>query len=117
MCIRDRGGLPRPGIVAFTATRWGSLVDPRAVPEGEPRPRGSDCYRFALSHPDVDMTLCGPKNRAELSEALLALDRGPMSDDELAWMRRVGKSVRAAAKERPRGLIQRLNGWFGSAGD
>jgi len=109
----DEGGLPRPGVVAFTATRWGTLLDRRAVPAEEPLPRGSDCYRFALSHPDVHTTLCGPKDRAELSEALEALDRGPLSEDELAWMTRVGKGVRTAAKERPRGFIQRLNGWFG----
>src|SRR5262249_34872392 len=79
----EEGGHPRPGVVAFTATRWGALLDRRMVPEEEPAPRGADCYRFALSHPDVDMTLCGPKDRSELSEALLALERGPMSEDEL----------------------------------
>jgi aryl-alcohol dehydrogenase-like predicted oxidoreductase len=85
----------RPGIVAYTATRWGGLVDPRLVPSGEPVPRASDCYRFSLSHPSVDLVLAGPKNTAELDEALAALDRGPMSEDELAWMRRVGVAVRA----------------------
>src|SRR5262249_46293323 len=39
---------PRPGVVAYTATRWGGLVDPRLTPPGEPVPRASDCYRFAL---------------------------------------------------------------------
>lgn len=85
----------KPGVVAYTATRWGALVDPRLVPPGEPVPRGSDCYRFALAHPSVDVVLAGPANGAELDEALLALERGPMSDDELAWMRRVGDGVRA----------------------
>jgi len=87
----------RPGVVAYTATSWGGLVDRRLVPAGEPVPRGSDCYRFALGHPAVDVVLCGPKDGAELDEAMAALDRGPMSADELAWMQRVGDGVRAAS--------------------
>jgi aryl-alcohol dehydrogenase-like predicted oxidoreductase len=83
-----------PGVVAYTATRWGALVDPAVVPAGEPVPRASDCYRFALTAPAVDLVLSGPKNGAELDEAMAALDRGPMSADELAWMRRVGDGVK-----------------------
>jgi aryl-alcohol dehydrogenase-like predicted oxidoreductase len=83
-----------PGVVAYTATRWGALVDPALVPAGEPVPRASDCYRFALSAPEVDVVLSGPANGAELDEAMAALDRGPMTADELAWMRRVGDGVK-----------------------
>ena len=86
-----------PGVVAFTATRWGGLLDRRMVPAAEPLPRASDCYRFALSHPAVDVALCGPRNGAELDEAMTALDRGPLSEDERAWMVRVGDGVRGAA--------------------
>jgi aryl-alcohol dehydrogenase-like predicted oxidoreductase len=86
-----------PGVVAYTATRWGALLDRRMVPDGEALPRASDCYRFALSSPHVDMCLAGPADAAQLDEALAALERGPMSDDELAWMRRVGDGVRSAA--------------------
>jgi predicted aldo/keto reductase-like oxidoreductase len=80
-------------MVAYTATRWGQLPDPKKTPPGETTPRGSDCYRFALSHPAVDVVLCGPKNAEELEEGMAALDRGPMNDDELAWMKRVGAHV------------------------
>jgi hypothetical protein len=45
----------------------------------------------------VDLCLTGPANRAEMDEALKALERGPMNDDELAWMRRAGKAVRGHA--------------------
>jgi aryl-alcohol dehydrogenase-like predicted oxidoreductase len=90
-----------PGIVAFTATRWGELIDPTLVPTGEVTPRGSDCYRFALSHPGVHACVAGPKNGSELDEAMAALDRGPMTADELAWMRRIGKAVYAQGRERP----------------
>jgi len=87
-----------PGVLAFTATRWGSLLDPKLVPDGEDVPRASDCYRFALSNPNVHATLAGPKNGAELDEAMAALDRGPLTDDELGWMRRIGKAVRDDTK-------------------
>ncbi len=100
----------RPGVVAFTATRWGSLVDPSKTPAGEPTPRASDCYRFALTHPAVDVVLAGPRDGAELDEALAAIDRGPMSDDELAWMKRVGQAVRQPAQERTLGLADWLSG-------
>jgi aryl-alcohol dehydrogenase-like predicted oxidoreductase len=102
----------RPGVVAYTATRWGHLLDPKLVPPGEPVPRASDCYRFALSHPDVSVTLCGPKDRTELDEAMVALDRGPLSAEEIAWMKRVGSVVRAAKAggASPVRLLDRLSG-------
>jgi aryl-alcohol dehydrogenase-like predicted oxidoreductase len=98
----------RPGVVAYTATRWGWLMNPDFTPEGEATPRASDCYRFALSHPAVDVVLTGPKNAVELDEAMAALDRGPMSEDELAWMKRVGSHVRKAAIARGRNPARRL---------
>ncbi|NUP09997.1 MAG: hypothetical protein HOW73_28445 [Polyangiaceae bacterium] len=88
----DRAG--RPGVVTYTATRWGALLDPQLLPRDERRPRPSDCYRFALSHPDANVTLCGAKNRDQLDEALSAIERGPMQAEELAWMKRVGAAVK-----------------------
>jgi aryl-alcohol dehydrogenase-like predicted oxidoreductase len=102
----------RPGMVSFTATRWGTLLDRRFVPAGEATPRASDCYRFALSSPHVDVCLAAPKNAAQLDEALLALDRGPLDAEELAWMQRVGAAVRDATAVRrrfsPMELLDRL---------
>jgi len=85
----------RPGTIAYTATRWGRLLDPKCMPEGERAPAAADCYRFALTDPRVDMVLAGPANDRELNEALLALDRGPLEHDELARLRRIGDHVRA----------------------
>lgn len=99
----------RPGIAAFTATRWGSLLDPAKTPAGEATPRASDCYRFALSHPAVDACIVGPRDASELDEALAAIERGPMSADELAWMKRVGASVRAGTQEKTLGLLDRFS--------
>jgi aryl-alcohol dehydrogenase-like predicted oxidoreductase len=83
----------RPGICAYTATRWGTLLDPKRMPPGERVPSAGDCYRFCLSHPAVDMTLCGPADTEQVRVACKALAAGPLSEDELAWMHRVGDHV------------------------
>jgi aryl-alcohol dehydrogenase-like predicted oxidoreductase len=85
----------RPGTIAFTATRWGHLLDPRRMPPGEKPLTGSDCYRFALSRPEVDLCLAGPASVGELDEALRALALGPLAPEELEQARRVGKLVRS----------------------
>ncbi len=84
---------PRPGIVAYTATRWGDLLDPKKMPPGEEPPPARDCYRFALSHPAVSLTLCGPANREQMQEALRALDAGPLDAEAMARMHRIGDHV------------------------
>jgi len=83
----------RPGVVTYTTTRWGHLCDPSKTPEGERTPTGTDCYRFAMSNPAVDLAIAGPNSTHEMRQALQALDLGPMSEDELAWMRRVGDHI------------------------
>ncbi|HWY48152.1 MAG TPA: aldo/keto reductase [Bryobacteraceae bacterium] len=83
----------RPGMVAFTATSWRQLLDPKRVPPGERVPTAADCYRFVLSNPAVDVCMTGPANEAHAAEALRALELGPMSVEELAWMRRVGDFI------------------------
>jgi aryl-alcohol dehydrogenase-like predicted oxidoreductase len=88
----------RPGMVTFTATRWGTLLAP--LPGVERAPTAGDCYRFALSRPEVDVCLAGPANRGELEAALQAVEQGPMSEDELAFMRDVGDRLYAARKGR-----------------
>jgi aryl-alcohol dehydrogenase-like predicted oxidoreductase len=83
----------RPGIVAFTATSWRQLLDPKRVPPGERTPTAMDCYRFVLSNPAVDVCLTGPSTEKHVEDALRAIDLGPMSEDELVWMRRVGDFI------------------------
>jgi aryl-alcohol dehydrogenase-like predicted oxidoreductase len=82
-----------PGIVSFTATSWRQLLDRKRVPPGEKVPTATDCYRFVLSNPAVDVCLTGPSTPAHVAESLRALELGPMSEDELAWMRRVGDAI------------------------
>jgi aryl-alcohol dehydrogenase-like predicted oxidoreductase len=82
-----------PGVVAFTSNRWGSLIDPASMPPGESPPSVSDCYRFVLSHPKVHVACCGPSNMQQLEQNLECLERGPMSEEELERMRRIGSYV------------------------
>ena len=85
-------GRRRPALVAYTATCWRKLMR---------RPRGwtgnvmsaGDCYRWVLASPNVDVVLTGPRTAVELRDTLAALDRGPLADADLAWMREVGKAV------------------------
>jgi predicted aldo/keto reductase-like oxidoreductase len=63
------------------------------LPKGERAPTATDCYRYVLSRPEVDVCLTGPADAAQMDEALEALRRGPMTDEELAWMARVGRAV------------------------
>ncbi|MFC1581124.1 hypothetical protein ACFL4N_09500 [Thermodesulfobacteriota bacterium] len=86
-----------PGLVSYTATRWGQLLNPKKMPDGETPPSGSDCYRFALSHPGVDVCMCGPKNNDQMKEALRALDLGPLTDQEMKKMHRIGDHLHAHA--------------------
>lgn len=86
-------GEERPGIVSYTATRWGQLLNPKKMPTGETAPSASDCYRFVLSNPAVDVCMCGPKDRAQMREGLRTLDLGALSQEELERMRRIGDHV------------------------
>ena len=86
-------GETRPGIVTYTATRWGKLLDPGKMPPGELPPSASDCYRFVLSNPAVDICLCGPKDAEQMREALRTLELGPLDKSELMRMEKIGEHV------------------------
>lgn len=83
----------RPGIVAYTATSWGQLLAPKRMPQGQSPPRARDCYRFVLSNPNFNVCMTGPSNADQLSEALKALDEGPLTPEEDAALRAIGRHV------------------------
>ena len=85
-------------MVTYTTTRWGDLCNPEKTPPGERTPTGTDCYRFAISRPEVDLCLAGPDDVEQMKQALAALEQGPMDEEELAWMRRVGDHIYANAR-------------------
>ena len=66
---------------------------------------------------DINEFYVTPSTGEPLEPTLAAMDRGPMAEDELAWMARVGAHVRTATKRQPRGgamaLLDRLASWGG----
>jgi aryl-alcohol dehydrogenase-like predicted oxidoreductase len=82
----------QPHVIAYTATSWRKLLKRPSGWTGNV-PTAGDCYRFCLSNDNVDVCLTGPASTAQLDENLAALDKGPMSADELTWMRDFGNVV------------------------
>ncbi|MFP2904837.1 aldo/keto reductase [Pyxidicoccus sp. 3LFB2] len=82
----------KPAVVAYTATSWRKLLKRPRGWDGAV-PTAGDCYRFCLSNENVDVVLTGPADATQLDENLAALERGPLSPDELRWMRDFGQVV------------------------
>ncbi len=82
-----------PGIASFTNTRWGDLLRAENMPEGHSPPSAPDCYRFVLSNPNVQVAICGPKNEREMQESLGVLKQGPLDQEEMLRMRKIGEHV------------------------
>lgn len=88
---------PRPGIIAYTATRWGMLLQPlpdRGFPAGM---TAGECYRFALSHPSVDLVLCAARSAEELRADVTAVREGPLAGARMEEVQRFGDAVHMAA--------------------
>jgi len=97
-CFPQLAKKGRPGIVTYTATRWGHLLNPNKMPPGEAVPAPADCYRFVMSNPSVDVSLSGPKDTNQMRAALEALDLGPMGADEMARMKKIGDFIHSRGK-------------------
>ena len=87
------GGVNRPGMISFTATRWGQLLKESKMPPGEQPLTAKDCYRFVLSNPAVDVCMTGARTHEMMSENLETLESGPLSDQEMERIRRIGDHV------------------------
>ncbi|MFH2037781.1 MAG: aldo/keto reductase, partial [Candidatus Zixiibacteriota bacterium] len=83
----------KPGITAYTATSWGKLLNPKKMPPGEKPLSAADCYRFVLSNSNVDLCMTGPRNEREMLEGFKALELGPLSNNELERIRKIGDFV------------------------
>lgn len=88
----------RPGIMVFTATRWGSLLKEKRMPPGERPLTAPECYRFVLTNPNVDVCQTGPRSAWEMEEALLTLAAGPLTESEMERVRRIGDYVHRQKK-------------------
>jgi len=87
------GGEDRPGMISFTATRWGQLLKESKMPKGEQPLTAKDCYRFVLSNPAVDICMTGARNHEMMRENLETLESGPLSPEEMERIRRIGDHV------------------------
>jgi aryl-alcohol dehydrogenase-like predicted oxidoreductase len=91
-----------PAIIAYTATSWRQLLKPLNGVQMPPWPgEGSApplsaglCYRFCLQSPHVHAVLTGPADRRQLDENLDAIEKGPLSEEEYAWIRAYGRLVK-----------------------
>jgi aryl-alcohol dehydrogenase-like predicted oxidoreductase len=83
----------RPGIVSFTATRWGKLLNPKKMPSGEKPLSAAECYRNVLANPMVDVCMMGVKNIKELRENISLIEMGNLNDEEMERIRRIGTFV------------------------
>jgi aryl-alcohol dehydrogenase-like predicted oxidoreductase len=88
-----------PGVISYTATRWSYLIRrPKNWPKDERVPTPGMCYRFVLSSPNVDVCLTSPHNLKELEENLASLKDGPLSEEDMEFMRKFGDVVHHTKK-------------------
>ena len=83
----------KPCMATYTSTRWGHLLDPTKMPEGERPVSARDCYRYSLSPEAVDMVICGPGSAAQMEEAISALEKGPLEPDERERIEKIGQHL------------------------
>lgn len=87
-----------PGIVLFkTANAEESLV--HSPLPGEYVPSIPTRYRFALSQPWVDVVLTGLTGREEIDQALAAVEKGPLSEEECQMVRSYGVRLREQVRQ------------------
>ena len=79
-------------VVAFTCTRWGSLLAGHQDWEG-PVPTAAECYQYVLHHPAVHIALTAPTTPAQLQENLPALERTEQLSQSLPLWEAYGKLV------------------------
>ena len=98
-----------PCVVGYTALAWQQLIRPMKNIEIAPWPNSKEeakippltpelCYRFVLSNPHVHLVLTGPKNRAQLMTNFRAIQQGPLTPEELDWIRQYGKQIKSKRK-------------------
>ena len=85
-------------VVAFTSTRWGTLLQGHPEWSGAP-PTAADCYRFGLHQPAIRLTLTAPKTRDDLRANLAVLDSPSMSAEEVTCWQAYGDLIYGAGKD------------------
>ena len=83
-------GSEPPGMISFTATSWGQLLQQKKMKSGVMPPSAGDCYRFVLSRDEVDVCMMGVRDIDMLRQNMEVIERGQMSSAELESMRSIG---------------------------
>ena len=91
-------GASRPGIIAYTATRWGMLLRPQPEHGFERGMTAPECYRFVLGHPAVDLALCAARSPDELRQDVEGVRQGPLDPARDAEVRGFGDAVHASSR-------------------
>ncbi len=87
------------GIVGYTATRWSYLMRrPKKWPKNDPLPTAGQCYRFVLSNPNIHVCLNAPSNENQFLENIRSIAEGPLSEDEMAFIKKFGDTVHHTKK-------------------
>ena len=94
-----------PAVVSYTALAWTQLTQPLKGIEMPPWPGKENyavppllpelCYRFVSTNPNVHLVLTGPQNRQQLEENFKTIEKGPLTSEELDWVRTYGRLVKA----------------------
>lgn len=79
-------------VVAFTCTRWGSLLTGHQDWDGLV-PTAADCYQYVLHHPAVHIALTAPTTPAQLEENLSALKGTEQPSQSLPLWKAYGKLI------------------------
>jgi aryl-alcohol dehydrogenase-like predicted oxidoreductase len=88
-----------PAVVAFTATRWGSLLrPPGGYPKDARMPTAGLCYRFVLANPAVHVCMMAPSNHRQFAANLAEIRSGPLAEEDMRFMRRFGDAVHATMR-------------------
>jgi aryl-alcohol dehydrogenase-like predicted oxidoreductase len=85
-------------IVAFTATRWQTLFNAPAGWTDSP-PSATDCYRYCLAEPAVQVVLTSPRTVKQLEENLAVLAAPPLSRREMSHWERFGDLIHGAGAD------------------
>ena len=81
---------PRPGLVSFTATSWGHLLNQKKMAPGIIAPSAGDCYRFVLARDEIDICMMGVRDLPMLRENLKFIEQGPLDVEDFERMRSIG---------------------------
>lgn len=98
----------RIGLMTFSATSYGRLLQNQTTPRGasEPRLSSADCYRYSLSQPGVATVISAPRYPSELSENLAVLADDSLSQQAADRLIARGQEVYAQSR-RTNALVRR----------